>query len=325
MAFRRFLALRSPLWLWLAASAAWFGAGCAASGDATPSTATGTRSGTATGGQGGTTTTGTGQGGAGASGGGTAGTGGVGGTGAGWPNCDSNPGGLVRTIPQIWQDDPSTETAVWVEDVVVTAVGYAGCSAGYPCTIIVQQDETYASWAAGAQHAIKLFASPATAGHFSGISSGDRVDIYAHAVRYTLDGRNELTLLVNAQYPGCAKDVGDATPQPIVGVTLDDLTVTSYEITHGPLFVRIEDVSGTPAQPDEIFGLWPTGQCCGGGIEEVTSLSPYCLPSGQFQGLSQTQTDFDFVAGVFGQYVPTPPPDPPPKYEVLYPRQHSEY
>lgn len=327
---RHLAALGLSLLAYVGVATVW--SGCAAGSDAEPATTTSTGSAgsssttTSNGGAGGTgTPTGSGGGGA-LGGGGTGATGGTGGSGGSWPNCDSNPGGQLRTIPEIWQDDPATETAVWVPGVIVTAVSYGACSASYPCQLFVQQDATYADWNAGAQHAIKFFASPATAHHFTGIAHGDVVDIYAHAVRYTQDGRNELLLLVNDLYPGCAKDVGDASPVPIANVTLDLLTVNSYEYTHGPLFIRIDDVTGNPAQSDEIFALWETGNCCGGTIEEVTNLSPYSLPGGQFQGLTQgVQTDFDYVEGVFGQFVPSPPPDPPPKYELIYPRTHTEY
>lgn len=305
-------------------------AGCSA-GEATRDTRTGTTTGTTTSstttstGGGGATTTSTATGGTGGAGatGGIGGSGGTGGAGAGWPSCDSNPGGQVRTIAQIWQDDPATETAVWVPGVIITGLSYGGCNGGSACQIFVQQDATYASWNAGAQQAIKIFVSGATASHFVGLAVGDVVDVYAHAIRSTYQGRNELQLLVNALYPGCAKDVGDATPVPIANVTLELLTQQAYEVTHGPLLVQVDVVSGTPDTPTSIFGLWHTNECCDGGIEDVTSLSPHCMPSGQFQGLTQGQrTDFNFVQGVFGQYVPG---TPPPSYEVLYPRSAADY
>lgn len=251
---------------------------------------------------------------------GTAGAGGSGSSDA-WPDCASNPGGEVRTIPQIWQDDPVTATPVWVRDVVVTGVVLGGCTGTYECLVFLQQDETYANWDEGAHHAIKLLASGETASHFADIREGDVVDVYAHALRDTTDGRNELLLLVDRQYPGCANVVGNADPQPIQNVTLDDLTVAAYEDTHGPLFVRVEDVTGTPR--DRVyFGLWPNGQCCDGAEEDVTRLCAWLLPTWSFQGLTKgAQTEFDFVQGVFDVYEPAGST----RWRMLYPRYDDEY
>ncbi len=308
--------------------------GCSASPEVDPGTSYSSTSGDGGSGRSTTSSGQAGQGGDGGSGGsgagatggsgGAGGSGGVGagGTGGGWPTCDSQPSGVdARTIHQVWQADPTQPTELWVSGVVVTAVSRGGCQAGQACQIFLQQNPTYGSFAAGAHHAIKLFASAATALHFDTIAVGDVVDVLAHAWRYNIDGQNELLLQVNAQLPGCAKAVGTASPSPITGVTLPDLTVQSYEQTHGPLLIRVANVSGTPGQPQETFALWETGVFSDAGIESVTSLSPYFLSGVVFSGLTQgLTTDFDSVTGVFGLFVP---PNGP-KYEMIYPRTLSE-
>src|SRR5437868_5602513 len=92
--------------------------------------------------------------------GGVGGAGGAGGMGGGWPTCDAQPAGVpAKTIHEIWQDDPSQPTPVWVSGVFVTGVSQGGCQAGSACQIFVQQDEQYADLAAGSQRALKIFAS----------------------------------------------------------------------------------------------------------------------------------------------------------------------
>jgi hypothetical protein len=228
----------------------------------------------------------------------------------------------TKTIPQIWTDDPATATEVWVPGVIVTAVSRGDCQPGQACQIYLQQDATYADFATGAQHGIKLFASAPTAQYFDDLAVGDVVDVLAHAWRYNLNGQNELLLQVNLALPGCAKETGTASPSPILGVTLDDLTVQAYEVTHGPLLIQLSTVSGRPQAPAEVFALWETGTFSDAGISEVTSLSPYCLPSAVFSGLQQDViTDFTTVTGVFGLFVPPPGST---KYEMLYPRTMTE-
>jgi len=275
------------------------------------------------GGSGGTGAVGAGGSGAGGGAGGLGGTGGSGGTGGGWPDCLSQPQGYAtKTIPQIWQDDPAQPTAVWLSGVVVTAVSRGDCQPNQACQIFLQQNATYGSFAAGAQHGIKLFASGPTAVHFDTIAVGDVVDVAGHAWRYNLNSQNELLVQVNAQLPGCAHATGTDTPVPITGVTLPELTVQTYEQTHGPLLIQMANVSGSPSQPTEVFGLWETGVFSDAGIESVTSLSPFFLPGAAFTGLTQGQTtDFDTLTGVFGLFVP--PPNGP-KYEMLYPRTMAD-
>jgi hypothetical protein len=254
------------------------------------------------GGTGGTTTSSSTTTSAGANGGG-----GAGGTGGGWPTCDTKPDGVeTDTIVQVWQQhDTATEAPVWVPNVIVTSISYGACSPNYACQLSLQQDETYASLGAAAHQAIKLYVSANTAFHFTGIGVGDRVDVYANAVRSDYNGGNELELLVNTMYPGCAKKVGSANPVPVPGVLLSDLTVNAFEYTIGPVLVQVQNVTGKPALPAETFGLWPTGQWVDAGIEEMVSLSPYCISGGQFSGLTQgVNTNFDYVQGVFEIFIP---------------------
>jgi hypothetical protein len=253
--------------------------------------------------------------------GGSGGDGGAGGSGSGWPTCDSKPASAAtKTIPQIWADNFAQPSETWVDDAIVTAVSRGGCSAGQACQIFLQADATYADFDTGAQHAIKLFVSAATAEHFTAVAVGDVVDVLGHAWRYDLDAQNELLLQVNLQLPGCAKKVGSATATPITGVTLDDLTETAYEVTHGPLLVRVSGVSGNPNMPSETFGIWPTGMFPSGG--PTVSLSPFFLSGAAFTGLTDgVTTDFSSVTGVFGLFVPPPSG---PKYVEIYPRQMSE-
>jgi hypothetical protein len=221
----------------------------------------------------------------------------------------------MKTLHQIWLDDPAQPTAVWVPGVYVTAISGSGCIAGTPCEIFVQQAESFATLAAGSQQALKLFVSANAATHFTTVKVADKVDVYAYALRDATT--NELLLEVNLQLQGCAKTVGTGVPVPVV-VTLADLSVTSYEQTMGPLFVELDGVSGKPQTPPEIFALWKTGTFSDAGISTVTNLSPYFLVNGMFTTLTTGHvTDFNFVRGVFAV---VPLGTPPVKYEVLYPR-----
>jgi hypothetical protein len=144
---------------------------------------------------------------------------------------------------------------------------------------------------------------------------GDKVDVYAWAERDPTT--NELLLEVNLQYQGCAKTVGTGAPVPVV-VTLDDLSISAYEQTLGPLFVEVDGVSGTPQTPPEIFALWKTGTFSDAGISTVTNLSPYFLAGGVFTTLTTGHVhDFNYLRGVFAV---VPIGSPPVKYEVIYPR-----
>lgn len=245
-----------------------------------------------------------------------------------WPTCDAQPAGVPdMTLPEIWTANPSTPTEVWVTGLYVTAISWGGCSSGNACQVFLQDAETYASFAAGAQHGMKLFVSGATAEHFESLQVGDRVNVYAHAWRYNLNpAQNELLLQVNGTLRGCAKAVGSGTPAPIEGVELTDLTVDAYENTHGPLLVRVDEVSGKPGAATETFALWKTGgPFVEAGVESVVSASPYFLDGGSFSGLptdGTTTVDFASITGVFGLFVPAPPADggTGPKYLMIYPR-----
>ncbi|MBX3128638.1 MAG: hypothetical protein KF718_18090 [Polyangiaceae bacterium] len=240
---------------------------------------------------------------------------GSGGTGGGTPNCNTQPSGTVtKTIKQLWTDDPTTATAVWVPNVVVTAISGGGCVFGTRCQLMVQQDVTYASFAAGAQNALRVDVADTYAGLFAAAVVGSRVDVYGWAWRHTNDGLNELLIEVSAAHPGCAKVVGSASPTPIT-VQLTDLTQQAYETTHGPLLVRVEAVSGKPGQPNETFALWKQGQFSDAGVEAVVSVSPFYLSGYQFSGLTTDLIhNFTSVTGVFGLFVPT---SSSPKYKQL--------
>jgi hypothetical protein len=208
-----------------------------------------------------------------------------------------------------------------VPGVYITAISKSGCQSGVACQIFVQQAESYPSLAAGSQQALKIFVSASTAQHFTTLLVGDRVDVYAHAWRYDIDGQNELLLQVSSGLPGCAKKIGQGTPLPVT-VTLAELSVTAYESTVGPLLIRVDTVSGKPAAPTETFGLWETGVFDDAGIENVTSLSPFFLPGGAFVGLTQNQIEsFTSVTGVFGLFVIGMPVA---KYEEIYPRTMAD-
>lgn len=246
-----------------------------------------------------------------------------------WPTCDTQPANVpTKTIAEIWQDDPSTATAVWTPNVIVTAISKGGCVAGSSCQIFLQTDETYASLTAGAHQAIKLWVSGNTAQYFTGVHVGDRVDVYANAWRYNVNPpQNELLLQVNLQLRGCAKVVGTANPTPIANVQLSDLTLDAYEYGVGPLLVQVPTVSGKPTAETETFALWTTGGALFDAAPEgIVSASPYFLQGGAFSGLpnnGQTVVNFDYIAGVFGLFVPTGDGSAA-KYLEIYPRQMSE-
>lgn len=259
-----------------------------------------------------------------AGGGGATGGGGEGGAPVTWPTCDTQPANApTKSIQDLWNDDPSAPEPVWVPGVYVTAVSGSGCTGGTPCQIFVQQQETFASIAEGSQQAIKLFASAATASHFEGIAVGDRIDVYAHAWRYDINGQNELLLQVATALPGCAEVVGSGNPQPVAGLSLVDLTVDLYEQTMGPLLIQVDAVSGSPDGPSELFGLWPGFMPGTQPLEEITSLSPHALPNGAFVGLTQDLIhNFTHVVGVYSLFIPGSAPAT--KYEVLYIRSMAD-
>lgn len=269
-----------------------------------------------------------GQGGAGGTGGsggaGGGGAGGAGGAGGGWPTCDSAPGGVPsRTIHEIWQEDPAAATEVWVPGVFVTAVSGGACEAGTTCQLFVQQEETFATIAEGSQQALRVLVAANASEHFTGIGVADQVDLRAYVYRHTEGGENELFFHVSQALPGCAKVVGSGQLAAVPGLDLADLTVELYETTMGPLFIRLETVSGKPKLPDETFGLWESFMPGMGPIEEVTSMSPFFLPNGQFEGFTQDVIhNYSHVDGVFGIFAPQA--EPLIKYEEIYIRSMED-
>lgn len=261
------------------------------------------------------------------SGGGSGGSGGD--AGPSWPTCDTQPSGVpTKTIAQIWADNASKETQVWVPGVYVTAISGSGCANNTSCQIFVQQAESYASLAAGAKQAVKLRIASSVAQYFTGLKVGDKVDVLGYAWRYNLGGANEMAIQINSQLPGCAKKIGSGNPTPITGVQLTDLSVAFYEQTHGPLLVQLSTVTGKPAAATEIFGLWKTGVGIGdAGPESLVNASPFFLPNNAFTGLptnGTTAVDFKTITGVFSVFIPFLEAGTPPKYMVVYPRAMSE-
>jgi hypothetical protein len=288
-------------------------------------TATQTQTSTSSGGggmagAGGATTGGGGAAGSGATGGG--GAAGSGGTGGGWPTCEAKPADVPdKTLHEIWMEDPVSPTQVWVSGAYVTAVSQNGCVADQACQFFVQEAPQFLDLADASQRSLKVFASAPTAVHFVGIAVGDKVDVQAWAWRYNVDGQNELLLQVNQQLPGCAKKVGQGAPVP-VSATLADLTIQSYEVDRGPVFVKVDGVSGKPHLPAETFGLWTTGKI-DMSPDGPTSLSPFFLDGAAFTGLTAEKIhDFTSVTGVFGLFVP--PADPLVKYKEIYPRTMAD-
>jgi hypothetical protein len=243
-----------------------------------------------------------------------------------WPTCNSKPASAAtKTIPEIWQANPSKETEVWIEDAYVVAVSGGECVANKACQIFLQTDTSYASLAAASRHAIKVFASAPVAASFNGVAVGDRVDVVGWAWRYDLGGQHELLVQVNALLPGCAKTTSTGhTLTPLSGLSLSDLNVAVYEDVHGPLFVKIADVSGkADASPTATFGLWQTGSFDAGadGGAGIVSLSPFFMPNATFTGLvPDAITQFYSITAVFGLFVP----NGGPKYLELHPRTSAD-
>ncbi len=247
-----------------------------------------------------------------------------------WPTCDAKPANVpLKTIPEIWADNASVATQVWVPGAYITAISKGACVAGSRCQIFLQADETYPSFSAGAKHGIRLVVSSTVADKFVGLAVGDKVDVLGHAWRNNQNPpQNELLLDVNKGLPGCAKKVGTGNPQPISGVKLSDLTHDAFENTHGPLLVKVDAVSGKPGPANEIFALWNTaGPFVDSGLETVVNASPYFLPDGKFTGLptdTLTTVKFASISGVFAVYVWSTDAGVGPKYLVLYSRQNTE-
>lgn len=230
-------------------------------------------------------------------------------------------GSATKTIPDVWTDDPSAPTPIWLPGVYVTALSRGGCAPGQNCDIFIQQDESYADLTDAQQKGLRIGVAPNAADHFTGIAVGDKVDVFGYAFRNTQDGMNELFILVSQSLPGCAKVVGSGNPTP-VPATLDELTTAGYE-ANGPALVTVSDVSGKPHMPGETFALWDTATGPMGTITDVTSMSPFCLPNQAFVGFTpETIVDFTSVTGVFAVFAP--PAMPLIKYEEIYIRDMSE-
>ncbi len=244
-----------------------------------------------------------------------------------WPDCNTKPvTAKAQAITGVWADNPTQPVETWLSGVYVTAISRGACAANQACQIFLQQDLTYASLAAGAKHGIKMFISAAASQYFTTIAVGDKVDALGYAQRYTLGGQNELLVQVNQIQPGCAKKVGTGTATPIANVLLSDLTVSAYEDTVGPLFVKVDNVIGTPGLAGETFGLGNAVFDGGGpdGGTDIVSLSPFFLPNAQFVGLTNGQkTKFFYVSGVFGLFVP-PTDGAVQKFLEIYPRTMAD-
>lgn len=225
--------------------------------------------------------------------------------GFGWPDCTSQPQNVpTKSIQDLWTENPSTPTQVWLAGVYVTAISKGGCAAGVACELIVQQDLTYASLEAGAQHAIRAWITTSTSMHFTSLAVGDQVNAMAWAFRESEGGPNELILHVDTVEPGCALKIGSGTPTPIQGVHLYDLgSLAAYEQIYGPLLLEIANVTGTPKQPDQTFGLGDTFYDGGASDAQIVSLSPYYMANGVFVGFDAgAKTKFSSVSGVFNEY-----------------------
>jgi len=243
-----------------------------------------------------------------------------------WPDCTSQPQGVpTKTIAQIWSDDPTTPTQVWLPGVYVTAISKGACTTGVACELILQQDLTYASLEAGAQHAVRAWITTSTAKYFASLAVGDQVNAMAWAYRESEGGQNELILHVDLVEPGCALKIGSGTPTPIQGVALSDIgSIAAYEQIYGPLLMQIANVTGTPKQPDQTFGLGDTFYDGGASDAEIVSLSPYYMDGGAFVGLEAgVKTKISSVTGVFNEYFN--PDASATKYLELGARMPSDY
>jgi hypothetical protein len=222
-----------------------------------------------------------------------------------WPDCTSQPQGVpTKAITDLWSANPSTPTQVWLPGVYVTAISKGACASGVACEFILQQDLTYGSLEAGAQHAIRAWISATTAKYFVQLAVGDQVNALAWAFRESEGGQNELILHVDDVEPGCALKVGSGAPTPITGVQLGDIgSIAAYEDIYGPLLLQVANVTGTPKQPNQTFGLGNTFFDGGTSDAAIISLSPYYMDGGNFVGLEAgVKTKFSSVSGVFNEY-----------------------
>ncbi|MBK8253434.1 MAG: hypothetical protein IPK82_12305 [Polyangiaceae bacterium] len=276
---------------------------------------------------GGGNTGGAGGGGTGGSGGvatGGGGTGGTGGTMVTWPTCQSQPDNVpLATINSIWLENPTMAKEYWVPGVYITGVSGGGCVAGVGCQLFVQQKETFASIADGSKQALRVNVFPVASEYFVNLNVGDQINLQAYAYRHTQNGQNELFFHVSSALPGCAMKVGSGAPAPVSGLVLADLTVPLYEDVMGPLFIRLDTVSGKTKLPDQTFALWESFMPGMQPIEEVTSLSPFFLTGSAFTGLNSAVIyNFTTVDGVFGLFAPDA--TPLIKYEEIYIRSMQD-
>ncbi|HEY4118234.1 MAG TPA: hypothetical protein VGM56_10270 [Byssovorax sp.] len=254
-----------------------------------------------------------------------------------WPTCDTQPANVpTEQITDIWANfsAQATPTPVWIPSAYVTAISGTACQMGVACQIFLQQDETYATLAAGAQHAIKLFVSKGAAQYFTTTKVGDKVQVYGSAWRYDVDGQNELLVQVALHLPGCIKTIGQGNPLPILGEHLDDLSIDKYENDLGPLLIQITSTSlatpvhGKSKMPAQTFVIFDGSQQ-DAGANDLVSLSPTCLTGSAFTGLpTDGATTVDFTAGVegvFGLFIPPMQTPPVTKYMEIYPRTTADY
>jgi hypothetical protein len=242
-----------------------------------------------------------------------------------WPDCTSQPNGVpTKTIADLWNDDPSAPTQVWIPGVYVTAVSGGSCKAGTACDFFLQQDLSYASLAEAAHHGIRGWVTTNTSKYFTSLAVDQQVNVLAWAYRDTSQGQNELILHVDLVDPGCALAVGNGTAMPVTATLADLDQVVDYEQTYGPVLVTISDVTGTPAAPNQTFGLGNTFFDGGSNGGQIISLSPFYLPNGVFTNLTQSvKTKFTSVTGVYGIF--TPPTDASvTKYLEIYPRTTAD-
>ena len=222
-----------------------------------------------------------------------------------WPDCTSQPTNVpTKAITDLWSENPTTPVQVWMNGIYVTAISSGECVAGTACEIVFQQDLTYPSLQAGAQHAIRAWITTLTSKYFTSLQVGDQVNAMAWAYREDEGGESELILHVDTIEPGCALKIGSGTPTPIAGVTLDDLgSIAAYEQTYGPLLVEVANVTGTPKQPDQTFGLGDTFYDGGADDAQIVSLSPFYMAGAVFVGFDAgVKTKFSYVSGVYDEY-----------------------
>ena len=242
-----------------------------------------------------------------------------------WPACETRPdGATATTLRDLWMANPPAPKSSWVSGVVITAISGGGCATDKACQIYVQEESAETTLTGVAHRAMKVFVSAKAAARFTGLAVGDKVDVAAHAWRYTVGGQNELLLQVNDLTRGCAKKTGTGAIAPVAATLADLGSADAYENQYGPVLVQLSGVSGnTDTALTMTFGMFPSTGGFDAGATSIVSLSPYCLPAGTFgAGMApKTRYNFTTVTGVYGLFAP-PATDagPPPRYLQLYPR-----